>query len=559
MTAPQQMNKENASVEASAQTPAHSKGLRAGFGFGFGWQGLGAWNLYFLAKMGLASAGYLSLNLLWNAVLAAALLIPIPWRPVRWLRTLAALVAAVLLLWSESWLPGWESIEQNAGGIKGFSAAYVMELALDFINWQMVGWGVFGVLLYVLFKDAVRITVITLCCFVGMAMTPLFEALRADPTPLEDAVMAAPAAQGKVSDSKTVEEWYQAFLNYEKERRAELPTGIPEKDVPFDILLVNVCSLANDDLAAVNLDTHPVLNRFNVRFDRFNSATSYSGPAALRLLTGACGQPSHNDLYGERRTECETLNRLGALGYTQHLMLDHSGEYDNFLQTLRDKTGLAAPLETAGKPIPVRYMGFDDEEISDDLALLRFWQRTITRAKEKRSVTFMNLISLHDGNRLPRHGRSEPFKPRAKRFLDDLSVFMRELDRSGRRVMLVIAPEHGAAVRGDRIQAPRLRDIPTLRITEVPVLVKFFGVKGLPDQPIHVTSDTSWLALTSLIGRTLSTNFFSKKGGAVPLQDLVKDLPETHPVSENGSAKILEMKGVEYLKRNDGDWKPYGK
>ena len=225
-------------------------------------------------------------------------------------------------------------------------------------------------------------------------------------------------------------------------------------------------------------------------------------------------------------------------------MLDHSGEYDNFLQTLRDKTGLAAPLETAGKPIPVRYMGFDDEEISDDLALLRFWQRTITRAKEKRSVTFMNLLSLHDGNRLPRHGRSEPFKPRAKRFLDDLSVFMRELDRSGRRVMLVIAPEHGAAVRGDRIQAPRLRDIPTLRITEVPVLVKFFGVKGLPDQPIHVTSDTSWLALTSLIGRTLSTNFFSKKGGAVPLQDLVKD---------------LEMKGVEYLKRNDGDWKPYGK
>ena len=526
--------------------------------------GLGVWNLYFLAKFGLAWAGYLNLSPLWNALFIAALLIPLRSGVLRFLRGAAGIVCAFMLLWSESWLPGIESITANAGGIAGFSWNYILELALDFINWQMVGWCALGIILYVLLRNTIRITFVTLCCFIGMTVTPMVDAFFAKDAGEDNSVVAAAdggAAGGKnlaVSDSKTVKEWYEAFLAYEKERRAEFPTGIPEKDTPFDILLLNICSLSNDDLAASQLENHPLFSRFNIRFDNFNSATSYSGPAALRLLTGACGQPSHNDLYGERRTECETLNRLGALGFSQHVMMDHTGEYDDFLQVLRDKTGLSAPLESKGQPIPIRYMGFDDEELADTLALLRFWQRTTARAKEKRSVTFMNLISLHDGNRLPRHGRSEEFKPRAQRMFDDINTFIRELERTRRRVMIVLVPEHGAAVRGDRIQAPRLRDIPTLRITEVPTMVKFVGVRGLPEQPIHVTGDTSYLALTSLIGRTIEKNFFSKSGGAVPLEELVQNLPETHRVSENGQAKILELKDVEYLRRNDDDWKPYG-
>ena len=44
-------------------------------------------------------------------------------------------------------------------------------------------------------------------------------------------------------------------------------------------------------------ENHEVLKQFNIRFENFNSATSYSGPAALRLLKSVCGQPSHEDLY----------------------------------------------------------------------------------------------------------------------------------------------------------------------------------------------------------------------------------------------------------------------
>ena len=111
-------------------------------------------------------------------------------------------------------------------------------------------------------------------------------------------------------------EWYDAFLAYEHDRRARFPNGLSEKDTPFDILLLSICSVSNDDLAVSQLDQHPLFKEFNIRFDSFNAATAYSGPALLRLLNGACGQPSHSELYGERRPECEIMTRLGTLGYS---------------------------------------------------------------------------------------------------------------------------------------------------------------------------------------------------------------------------------------------------
>ena len=358
--------------------------------------------------------------------------------------------------------------------------------------------------------------------------------------------------------SETIAKWYSAFLEYEKERRAAFPQGIPAKDTPFDIVLLNVCSLSNDDLiASEELAQHPVFDQFNIRFDRFNSATSYSGPATLRLLNAMCGQVDHDTLYDERRPECEIMNRLDQLGFKQHMFFDHHGQYDNYLQTMRDKAGLTAPLEST-KKYPVRYVAFDDEPISDDLAVMRDWLRTLNRDKEaKRTVTLFNFIALHDGNRLPRQSRWEAFKPRLKIFLDDLQRVIREIERSGRKVMLVVVPEHGAAVRGDRVQTARLRDIPSMRITQVPTMVKFIGIKNMPQETIHVTGNTSYLAMAELIGKVIESNYFSVDGGSIPLQELIQDLPETNPVSENGQSVVLTYKDQDYIRRNKGEWVVY--
>lgn len=524
--------------------------------------GLGVWNVYFIIAFALAAFGYIELNLLGNALLMAWLLLPVGPKWLRILRGTLGVAAAAVLLYSESWLPGVDSILANKGGIAGFSLLYMAEFALDFINVKMVGWGLLVFLGYFLVRRYVRVTFFTIVYFLGAVTMPWVQSILPERAPVVTAdaggqtnEAAAPAKTGK-ADAKAVGEWYDAFLAYEHDRRARFPNGLSEKDTPFDILLLSICSVSNDDLAVSQLDQHPLFKEFNIRFDSFNAATAYSGPALLRLLNGACGQPSHSELYGERRPECEIMTRLGTLGYSQRLLMDHSGEYDNFLQSMRDKAGVTATLDNA--KYPTRYMGFDDEEIADSLAVLRHWQRTQVKSKAGRTATLINFIALHDGNRLPGRGRAEPFKPRAQEMFDNIRTFLRELERSGRKTMVVIVPEHGAAVRGDKIQVPRLRNIPTMRISRVPVMVKFVGLKGMPNEPIHVTGNTSYLALTSLIGKTLETDYFSKDGGTVPLEQLVHDLPQTNPVSENGTVQTLEYQGREYFRQNGGEWKPYG-
>lgn len=524
--------------------------------------GLGVWNVYFIIAFALAAFGYIELNLLGNALLMAWLLLPVGPKWLRILRGTLGVAAAAVLLYSESWLPGVDSILANKGGIAGFSLLYMAEFALDFINVKMVGWGLLVFLGYFLVRRYVRVTFFTIVYFLGAVTMPWVQSILPERAPVVTAdaggqtnEAAAPAKTGK-ADAKAVGEWYDAFLAYEHDRRARFPNGLSEKDTPFDILLLSICSVSNDDLAVSQLDQHPLFKEFNIRFDSFNAATAYSGPALLRLLNGACGQPSHSELYGERRPECEIMTRLGTLGYSQRLLMDHSGEYDNFLQSMRDKAGVTATLDNA--KYPTRYMGFDDEEIADSLAVLRHWQRTQVKSKAGCTATLINFIALHDGNRLPGRGRAEPFKPRAQEMFDNIRTFLRELERSGRKTMVVIVPEHGAAVRGDKIQVPRLRDIPTMRISRVPVMVKFVGLKGMPNEPIHVTGNTSYLALTSLIGKTLETDYFSKDGGTVPLEQLVHDLPQTNPVSENGTVQTLEYQGREYFRQNGGEWKPYG-
>ncbi|HIT95840.1 MAG TPA: cellulose biosynthesis protein BcsG [Candidatus Aphodousia faecavium] len=529
--------------------------------------GLGLWNVYFIAKFALAHYEYLTLNFLYNGLLLLFILLPLKNRFLRLVRTGLALIAAIALLYSESWLPGPDSIISNAQNIAGFSAMYVAQLIVDFVNIKMVIWGIVIVLAYLLIKNWVRLTVFTLGYFICLVLQPYYVAWTTKPAVEQNVEVVAqnePSqpqqetnADPSAITSETIDKWYTAFLDYEKGRRAEFPQGLSANDTPFEIILMNICSLSNDDLLASDLMNHPVLSEFNIRFDHFNSATSYSGPATLRLLNAVCGQVNHDSLYDGRRPECEIMNRLDQLGYRQHLYLDHRGQYDNYLQTLRDKAGLMAPLESTAK-YPVRYMAFDDEEIADDLAVLRDWQRKTSRDKEtKRHVTLFNFIALHDGNRLPRHSRWEEFKPRAIRFLNDLQTFMHELERSGRKVMLIVVPEHGAAVRGDRIQAPRLRDIPSMRITEVPLMVKFFGIKNMPAEPIHVTGPTSYLAMSTLIGRVLSLNYFGADGGSVPLEELVRDLPETNPVSENGQSVVLTYRGNDYIRQKGGEWRPY--
>ncbi len=531
------------------------------------WKGAGLWNVYFIAKFVLAFQGYLNLNLFYNALLLAWVVFPIRNRSLNVLRTLIALAAGFALAYSESWLPSVESIMANAGNVADFSLLYIAQLAFEAINFKMVGCGFLLVVAYLFIKDWIRVTGFTVLYLAWLFVAPLIPALVGNdkPASCEGAVVAQNTAaennakgpvQSPANDSASINKWLEAFYAHEKSRQTEFPISIADK-TPFDILLVNICSLATDDLEVSGLTGHPVLKQFDIYFDKFNSATAYSGPATMRLLSASCGQPKHTALYDGRRPECELLTRLQSLGYEQSLFMDHEGKFDSYIESLQSRVGLAASLSSQ-KNYKVRYMGFDDEPIFDDADVFNAWLKSVkSAAPEHRSAALMNLIALHDGNRMPGASKSLDFKPRAQILLDQLGDLMQNIEASGRRVMLVVVPEHGAAVRGDKIQMARLRDIPSPHLTRIPVMVKYFGAKEAV-KPVHVAEETSYLALSELIARSLDAKVFTGESDKA-VKAMTENLPQTYAVSENANAAVLKYGDKHFVRLNKGDWLPYAK
>ncbi|WP_251277537.1 cellulose biosynthesis protein BcsG, partial [Enterobacter hormaechei] len=79
----------------------------------------------------------------------------------------------------------------------------------------------------------------------------------------------------------------------------------------------NICSLSWSDIEAAGLMDHPLWKHFDFVFKNFNSETSYSGPAAVRLLRASCGQLSHTNLYQPSGADCYLFENLAKLGFNQ--------------------------------------------------------------------------------------------------------------------------------------------------------------------------------------------------------------------------------------------------
>lgn len=139
--------------------------------------------------------------------------------------------------------------------------------------------------------------------------------------------------------------------------------------------------------------------------------------------------------------------------------------------------------------------------------------------------------------------------------LGDLQGFIDVLEKNGRRE--VVVPEHGAALHGDRMQIPGMREIPSPSITHVPVGVKLVGM-GIPAAagPRHVTAPSSYLALSELVARIYALNA-QASAGERNWDGLLQGLPTTPSVSENEGAKVMEYDGKPWLQLKVQDWTPY--
>lgn len=530
----------------------------------FVWSDLRGWNLYFLSKVVLAWMGALDLKVLPNLLFLAALLVPLPWRWARITRTVVAVPVALVLYYQDTWWPPFQRLLAQPG-VLDFSADYWLELAQRFINWQMVAVLVLLVVAYLLLKPWLRITTLSVLGMLGMAVValPLPAGLNWGTSQATAATGGADAAAGAAgalapASNETLNAWLAAFYQQQSGLKTVFPA--PASAAPFDVIILNICSLAWSDLDEVGMRQNTLLDHMDLIFDDFNSATAYSGPAAIRLLRASCGQTSHTALFDPVPAECQLFSNLQRLGFQSELAMNHDGHFDNFIGELSQYGGLQArPMDISA--FPRALVAFDKSPLRRDGDVLNAWWKQRQAEQAQQVALFYNTISLHDGNRIVgADGRANAadYKARAQMVLGDMAGFVEAVERSGRRAMIVVVPEHGAALHGDRMQIPGMREIPSPSITHVPVGIKLVGM-GTPASggPRHVPEPSSYLALSELVSRVYALNAQSPPG-ARDWDSLLQGLPRTPSVSENEGAKVIDYGGKPWLQlQGSKAWNPY--
>lgn len=151
----------------------------------------------------------------------------------------------------------------------------------------------------------------------------------------------------------------------------------------------------------------------------------------------------------------------------------------------------------------------------------------------------------------------QSFGLRGQQLLDSLLQLYADIETSGRNVLVIIVPEHGAALRGDRMQLTGLREIPSPALTHVPVLIRLFG-EGVNERelsPIRVDRNTGPSAIAAAIYTVLNQRPFS--GGEFDLRALAEALPVTPWLAENKDVKVMEFNQQYLLKLRDQNWMRY--
>ena len=527
------------------------------------------WNVYFILKIILILQNVIKLSLLYNLAFMVFILFPIRQQKLRIVREVIAVVIGISLFYYDSYFPPFTHLLNQASQLIHFDLAYIFELfgrliSIDFLLLIAVICFTFYVV-----NKVLRVTTFVICTllYIGLSGVTLqssksisgfqnTNAVSANVYPLPNNSQSSES----IELSKTgLNNYLQQFFKQEEAKTSKLNllTKADLNHANFDILFISVCSLSWDDLQLTGEINHPLLSEFDIRFDNYNSATAYSGPALVRLLRANCGQSEHSGLFeAPNNKQCLLFDQLNSLGFNSEIVLNHNGEFDDFTQELKDNmpANVTQPVPLKGLSPYIR--GFDGSSIYRDIDVLSSWSKTATAGN---SITLYNSISAHDGNNIIKsaaNGRLDKYHEREKNILDDVDQFFKQLTASKRNVVVVFVPEHGAAMRGDYMQIQGMREIPTPAITHIPAGIKLFG-EGLKltSSPLIVNDNVSHLALSDVLANIITSGIYS--GNTVSTANLVEGVDQVQAVSQNSGATMMKVEEKSFLSLNKGDWIEY--
>ncbi|GAB3629000.1 cellulose biosynthesis protein BcsG [Pandoraea terrae] len=539
---------------------------------------MGIWNLYFILKLLLLWGGVISFHILANFLFAVALAIRLRSRWAKIARQVVAIPAGFALLYHDSNLPPFARFIEQLPALAQFRFSYLLELLGRFVGtreWLLL---LILVLVYWIVNRWLRVTTLVLLALLIVpgwlrlgTLLPMLSPVVASQGGAANANAAMPSvtaaggaagaggsvvasANGEVPMAGNPDTALDGFYQRERGRSVSFPSQLGAGP-DFDIVFLHVCSLAQDDLDTEKLTNLPLLSQFDYVFKNFNSAASYSGPAAIRVLRASCGAASHKGLYEPAAQQCYVMSDLKQLGFTPSVLMNHDGHFDNFMKEVLDNVGVQGvkPIDNTASRISMR--AFDETPIRSDGDVLTSWVKRRAEMPDKRVALYYNTISLHDGNRIEGMKLSsvESYPLRVKTLFDDFGKFIDAIQQSGRKTIVVFVPEHGAAIRGNKLQISGMREIPLPEITHVPVAVKLVGFGDGPRSgpPVTIDTPTSYLAMSQLLANLITTNPFAARAD---LSRYANDLPQTAFVSSNEQSTVMKYAGKTLIRGMDGVW-----
>lgn len=519
--------------------------------------GLGGWNLYFLVKFALFYYGAIDFNVLSNAALAAMLAIQLQKPMLEKAKQIVGGIFAIMLLYQDSWLPPIERLTKQVSNVQDFSFNYFVELLFRVVSLDMILAFFVITVCFWYTSQWLRFTTITVVGLLiigwqGGDEQPVDVAYNINSTPMINS-QSNTQAQVITQTVKAPEQQLSDFYQQQSQLVTDFPTEINGE--MFDVIVLNVCSMALADLNVIGVSVTDMFADFDVVFSDFNSATSYSGPAAIRLLRASCGQTSQTALFQNAPEQCYLFKNLEKLGYQSSFVMNHDGSFDDFKGLISKFGGLdSKPVNIDS--MPITQYGFDESPIHSDGAILDSWLDNEAKVC-KPCAMYYNTISLHDGNQLANRERMnnlESYPVRHAKLFSDINRFIKNLESSGRNVMLMVVPEHGAALEGDKVQFAGLREIPSPAIVSVPAAIKFIGADVQNFPQIVIDDSTSYFALSEIVAKTLESNIF---GGDSRVTNLVENLPKAPKVAENEGTIMMYVNKRPYIQLDNAEWSVY--
>ena len=224
---------------------------------------------------------------------------------------------------------------------------------------------------------------------------------------------------------------------------------------------------------------------------------------------------------------------------------------------MRERAGWVAPLvgELGAR---VGMKAFYGSPIYDDLDVLTRWLDQKRSSISGPVALYYNTISLHDGNKLlNQSGGStiETYNTRLKELISDYKKFLEVLKKTKRPTLVLFVPEHGASIRGDALQIPGMREIPSPEITMVPTGMNLVNFPGKDNwKQVVIDKPTSYTAAFTLIANLIHNN-----SAAVPLLDRmdIPKLPKTPFLAQNEQTLIMGYGSKYFLRDPSGKWSEY--